>query len=229
MLNREIIEIFDRSASAGWVLEPDAKKIFKLAGFDVSEFAMARTAPEATLFAGAIGYPVAAKVVSADIMHKSDVGGVALGLRGPEDLEKAYKRFSAMPGFAGVVVEKMLSGIELIIGAKNDAQFGPVVLLGMGGVGVDIYRDTAIRMAPLKREDVELMVSSLAARKVIEGHRGSEPVDMERLISTLINFSQFVMELESRIDSIDLNPVMCSGENCWIADARIILKSSASS
>ncbi len=229
MLNPEIVKILDRSASDGWVLEPDAKKIFKLAGLDVSEFAVARSAPEATLFAGAIGYPVAAKVVSPDILHKSDVGGVALGLKSPEELENAYQRFSALEGFAGIVVEKMLSGVELIIGAKNDEQFGPVILLGMGGIGVDIYRDTAIRMAPLTEQDVKSMVSSLVARRVIEGFRGSEPVDMRRLTSTLIDFSRLVMELESRVESIDLNPVMCSGSNCWIADARIILRASVSS
>jgi hypothetical protein len=117
----------------------------------------------------------------------------------------------------------MLSGTELILGAKKDSQFGPVILLGLGGVGVEIYRDSSIRMAPLTGKDVRSMVSDLKARELIEGFRGSEPVNMEKLTETAVNFSTLALQLEEEIDSIDLNPVICNAEKCVIADARIIL------
>lgn len=224
MIDKKIVSILEKSKSNGWVLEPDALSILKLAGLDVPEYTFAETAADAIAFAGKYGYPVVAKVVSPEILHKSDVGGVALGLDNDDSLKEAFDRFSRMNRFKGMVVARMLSGTELIIGAKNDAQFGPVILMGIGGVGVEIYKDTAIRMAPLKEKDVVSMVSDIKGHKLIEGFRGSQPVDMESLASMLIGFSNLAMKLKPYIESIDLNPVICSGSRCVIADARIILQ-----
>lgn len=223
-MKEKIKDIIARSRKAGWVMEPDAKSIFKLAGLDVPEGRINGSLEEALAFAGEIGYPVVSKVVSPDIIHKTDVGGVVVGIERPEELEKVYKRFSGMKGFAGLVVEEMLRGVELIIGAKADYQFGPVVLLGIGGVGVEIYKDTAIRMAPLKEADIPSMVGDLAAGEILSGFRGSEPVNMEILTRMMIDFSSLVSGLEGDVESIDLNPVMCDSSRCVIADARIILK-----
>lgn len=223
MLSEEIRTILEASRDAGWVLEPDAKRIFKSSGFDVPDGVYTSDPAEAASFAEANGYPVVAKVVSADILHKSDAGGVAVGIRSREEIEELFDRFSKMEGYAGVVVEDMVSGIELIVGAKKDAQFGPVVLLGIGGIGVEIYKDTSIRMAPIGKEDVLSMIRGLQARKIIEGFRGAEAVNVERLSGMLVAFSELVMEMEDQIESIDLNPVMCSSDRCIIADARIIL------
>ncbi|HUV37471.1 MAG TPA: acetate--CoA ligase family protein [Patescibacteria group bacterium] len=207
----------------GWVPEPDAKRLFALAGFDVPRFTWAKTPGEACRFAAETGYPVVAKVVSPRIMHKSDVGGVEVGIANDEQLRAAFDRFSALDGFEGMVVDETISGAELIVGATVDAQFGPVVLLGAGGIGVELYRDTAIRMAPIEQKDVLSMMNSLTAHRLFEGFRGSEPVDIGILSSLVVNFSHLAMALESRIESIDLNPVMCTSKRCVIADARIIL------
>lgn len=223
MLKKEIRRIIDKSRKAGWVLEPDAKSLFKLAGLDVPRGEMARTLEEALKLAESIGYPVAAKVVSPSIIHKTDVGGVQVGIENSRELKEVYRRFSAMEGFAGMVVEEMLSGVELIIGAKVDSQFGPVVLLGIGGIGVEIYKDTAIRMAPLREQDVNSMIADIKARQILEGFRGGEPVDRSTLTKMMIDFSGLITDLEKDIESIDLNPVMCHGSRCVIADARIIL------
>ena len=223
MLKKEMAQILDSWEETGWVPEPDAKRFFSLAGFDVPRFTWARKPDEACGFAAEIGYPVVAKVVSPRIMHKSDVGGVEVGITGDERLREVFERFSVMDGFDGIVVDETLRGVELIIGATVDVQFGPVVLLGIGGVGVELYKDTAIRMAPLEAKDVRSMVQGLTARSLLEGFRGSEPVNEEIFTELVVSFSKLVMELESRIESIDLNPVMCTSRRCVIADVRIVL------
>jgi succinyl-CoA synthetase beta subunit len=223
MLKEKIAEVFDRSKEAGWVMEPDAKALFRAAGLAVPAFATADSIDEAAAAGKKIGYPVAAKVVSPRIVHKSDVGGVAVGVKDEAALREVYERFAAMEGFAGMLVEQMVSGVEVIIGAKIDYQFGPVVLLGIGGTGVEIYKDVAIRMAPLTARDVSSMIGDLTGRKIFEGYRGAPPVSLTALTATLVVFSEVVMDAADRIESIDLNPVMCTVDACIIADARIML------
>ncbi len=164
-----------------------------------------------------------AKVVSHKVIHKSDVDGVVTSIDSDGRLREAFSRFSHFDVFAGVLVEEMLAGIELIVGAKIDYQFGPVILLGMGGTGVEIYGDTTLRMAPLSGADVVSMVRALRAHQLLEGYRGSDPISIDRLTETLLTFSNLVMELKDHIESIDLNPVICSSKRCVVADARIIL------
>ncbi len=224
MLNKEVEDILVRSSEYGWILEPDAKRLLKILGLQVPKFICTRSMDDALDFAHKAGYPVVAKVVSPDVIHKSDIGGVALGINDDRTLGEAFQRFSAFKGFQGMLVEESLAGFELIVGAKIDYQFGPVVLLGIGGTGVEIYRDTALRMAPLRPEDVTSMIKGLKAYPVLEGYRGAEPIDVQKLTHMLLIFSRLVMQIESYIESIDLNPVMCSADKCVVVDARIILK-----
>jgi succinyl-CoA synthetase beta subunit len=224
MLTEEIKDILLASQELGWVLEPEAKRLFSLAGFDVPKFMWAPDLEQAVRFARDIGYPVVAKVVSPRALHKSDVGGVVAGIDSDAKLTETFRRLSRIEGFAGVLVEEMLSGVELIVGAKVDYQFGPVILLGMGGIGVEIYRDTTLRMAPLKEKDVDSMLKDLKAHQLLEGYRGSEPVNLTELKGMVAAFSDLVMELEGYIESIDLNPVLCSSRRCVVADARIMLE-----
>lgn len=224
MLRREITNIISASKELGWVLEPEAKRLFSLAGLDIPKFTWATRLEEAVRFARENGYPVVAKVISSKVLHKSDMGGVVVGIDSDVKLGEAFHRFSQLNGFAGMLVEEMLSGVELIVGAKVDYQFGPVILLGIGGTGVEIYRDTTLRMAPLTQKDVECMVKGLKAHQLLEGYRGSEPVNLKELTRMLVAFSDLVMEIEGLIESIDLNPVMCSSSRCVVADARVMLK-----
>jgi acetate---CoA ligase (ADP-forming) subunit beta len=224
----ERLRIMEAARADGWVLEPDAKRLLSLAGFDIPRFTLAQTREEALSFAAEIGYPVVAKVVSPRILHKSDVGGVAVGICDPGRLEEAFLRFQAMDGFRGTIVEETASGVELILGAKRDLQFGPMILLGIGGTAVEIYRDVTLRMAPLSAEDALGMIGGLKARRLLEGYRGAEKVDIQRLQETIRAFADLVMELADRIESVDINPLLCSARRCVVADARIILRQGSS-
>jgi acyl-CoA synthetase (NDP forming) len=222
-LSAEIKDIISASHELGWVLEPEAKRVCSLAGLTVPRFLWATGVDEALGFAQEIGYPLVAKVVSPQVLHKSDVGGVVVDIDSNEKLREAYHGLSRLEGFAGIVVEEMLSGMELIAGAKVDYQFGPVILLGMGGTGVEIYRDVTMRMAPIGQRDVAAMVRDLKAHQLLEGYRGSEPVDVTELTRTMLALSDLVMDLEGLIESIDLNPLLCTADRCVVADARIML------
>ncbi|MEJ2165036.1 MAG: acetate--CoA ligase family protein [Desulfobacterales bacterium] len=224
MLTADMRMIIDNGREAGWVLEPDAKRLLSLAGLRVPDFALAATASEAVAAARRIGYPVAAKVVSAQIVHKSEAGGVVVGVPDASHLTDIFEKFSGLKGFAGLLVEEILPGCELIVGAKIDFQFGPVILLGIGGTGVEIYQDTTIRMAPITEKDVQAMLANLKGAKLLHGYRGSEPVSVPALVRLMLTFSELVMDLEEDIASIDLNPVKCAGSRCVAADARIMLK-----
>jgi acetate---CoA ligase (ADP-forming) subunit beta len=223
MLTKEMMDILSASKVAGWVVEPETKRLLTLAGLDVPRFIWATQVEEALRFAGEIGFPVVGKVVSPKVVHKSDCNGVVIGIDTDKKLIEAFSRFSGIEGFAGMLVEEMVGGLELIVGAKVDDQFGPVILFGMGGTGVEIYRDVVLRMAPLTGRDIESMFKCLKAHSILEGYRGSEPVNRKKLADLLMTFSNLAMDLEKFIQSIDLNPVICSSERCVVADARIML------
>jgi acetate---CoA ligase (ADP-forming) subunit beta len=224
MLTEKIKKILSSARDTGWVVEPEAKRLFSLAGIDVPRFKWAHDQEEAARFAQDIGYPIVAKVISPRVIHKSEVGGVEVGIQDAKALGEAFSRLSKIDGCSGVLVEEMVSGIELIIGAKIDYQFGPVVLLGIGGTATEIYHDVSLRMAPLAPRDIESMVKCLKAHELLEGYRGKDPINLGELGRLLNKFSELVMALEKEIESIDLNPVMCSTTRCVVADARIMLK-----
>lgn len=223
MLNRKIRDILSAAKKQGWVLEPEAKRLLAVLGVDVPRFKWVTQKEDALSFSRDIGYPVVAKVVSPQVIHKSDVDGVALGIETDTILGETFERFSRMDGFAGILVEEMLTGVEMIIGAKLDYQFGPVILLGFGGTGVEIYQDVSIRMAPLRERDVASMIKGLKAVDLLEGYRGAAPVDRQALKRLLMQFSDMVIEIKDEFESIDLNPVICTAQRCVVADARIIL------
>lgn len=223
MLKEKIPQILLNSKDYGWVLEPDAKDLLAEAGIPVPGYKVADSLPEACRAADFLGYPVVAKIISPEVIHKSDSGGVAVGIRDNRELETVFENFRNMPGFQGILVEEMVRGVELIVGAQYDFQFGPVILVGIGGTGVEIYQDTAMRMAPLNDQDVVSMIGCLKGGKLLSGFRGTPPVDQQQLIRLLLRFSDLVMTLEDKAASIDLNPVMCSANGCIVADARIML------
>jgi hypothetical protein len=192
----------------------------------VPEFVVAATATEALAAADKIGYPVVAKVVSTEILHKSEAGGVVVGVPDASHLTAVYEKLAALEGFAGLLVEAMLPGSELIVGANIDFQFGPVILLGIGGTAVEIYQDTVIRMAPISENDVQAMVAGLKGAELLTGYRGAEPINLPALTQLMLAFSALVMDLENEIASVDLNPVKCTARQCVVADARIMLKES---
>lgn len=224
MLSERTRALLSAAGKRGWLLEPEGKELMKRAGLPVPRFAFARSEGEAVRAGRKVGYPVVAKVVSPLVLHKSDRGGVVTGITGDAELQKAWGRFSTIEGFAGMLVEETVQGVEMIVGAKVDFQFGPVIVLGMGGTAVEVCPDVAIRMAPLAERDPELMVGALRGRQLLLGHRGRPPADLAKLSGLLLRFSKLVMDLHPLIESIDLNPVFCSPEASVIADVRIMLK-----
>ena len=135
MLKKELKDIVTASKRWGWVLEPEAKRLLSISGIDVPKFLWAKSSDEAVQFAEKIGYPVVSKLVSPKALHKSEVGGVVVGIDSVKNLEETFHRFSSFEDFAGMLIEEMVSGTELIAGAKVDYQFGPVILLGIGHNG----------------------------------------------------------------------------------------------
>jgi acetate---CoA ligase (ADP-forming) subunit beta len=224
MLTKDMNDLLQSAHTYGWVMEPYAKRLFALAGMDVPRFKWVRSLDEGVSFANEIGYPVVMKIVSPQVVHKSDAGGVAIGITDSAGLASAFNRMSTIKGFTGVIVEETVKGIELIIGATIDEQFGPVILVGIGGTSTEIYHDVGLAMAPLCESDVDNMIRSIKAVPLLKGFRGSEPANIDALKKLVIRFSELVMDLGDIIESIDLNPVMCSAERCVIADARIMIK-----
>jgi hypothetical protein len=223
MLRDNIRETFAEAHKQGWVMEPQAKDLLRLAGMDVPRFLFTNDVAEAIGFADGIGYPVVAKVVSPDIIHKSDSSGVVLGIPDNRRLGEVFTEMGKIKGCQGIIVEESLKGIEMIVGMKMDKQFGPVILLGMGGTAVEIYKDATLRMAPLRMNDAESMMRCLKGRPLLEGYRGSEGVNVDELKKMLMAFSSLVMEFDKEVESIDLNPVICNASRCIVADARIML------
>jgi len=220
---REVDRILKARETAGWVPEPEAKTIFRTANIPVANFAYATNRMEALEKANIIGYPVAAKVVSVKIIHKSDHGGVRVNIGNPDELAAVWDSFEKLDAFEGMVIDEMVQGTELFLGARDDEQFGPVVLLGIGGTGVEIYKDVAIRMAPLSEADVNSMIDELKGKAFILGHRGRPPVNIKILINAVIRFSELAMILENRFTSMDVNPFMCGPNRCVAVDGRIML------
>ena len=195
----------------------------QLAGLDIPDFVLTDSLKEAESFLKSSGGAVAAKAVSEKILHKTEHKAVVTGIDSVEILEKEMNRLLKLDGCESVLVEEMVYGPELIVGAKVDFQFGPVVVFGLGGTSVEIYNDTAIRMAPLKPGDVRSMIDSLKAKALLFGYRGQQGVNMDTLIHTLVTFSHLIMDIEDSMESVDLNPVICTKERCVVADARIVL------
>jgi acetate---CoA ligase (ADP-forming) subunit beta len=225
VLNEVERNVIERSASQGWVLEPDSKKLLSSAGLRIPRGIQTSDPDRAAAFLADNGDPVVMKVVSPDVIHKSELRGVVTGIDDEAALRKEFARLHALRGALGVLVEETAKGIELILGAVDDHQFGTVVLLGFGGTGVEIYRDTTMRMAPVGAAEVRAMVRELKARPLLEGYRGRPAVDLDALVETVSLFSDFAAALGDTFDSIDVNPLICNDEGCVAADARIILHS----
>lgn len=223
MLDKMNWQIISESLETGWVLEPDAKQLMEAAGLDIPDFVLTDDPEKAISFFNNSSGLVVAKAVSEQIVHKTEYNAVRTRISSGDILKQHIEELLDLPGCKTVLIEEMVQGIEIIAGAKNDYQFGTVIILGLGGTAVEIYNDTAIRLAPLKAGDIDSMVQSLTASRLIKGYRGQKGINMEKLTDMMIRFSHLAMELEPYIESIDLNPVICNSKRCAIADARIML------
>ncbi|MDK2464257.1 MAG: acetate--CoA ligase family protein [Candidatus Korarchaeota archaeon] len=212
------------------LLEPEAKALIADYGIPVTRVKVAKTEEEAVQFAREIGLPVVLKIVSPDVLHKSDVGGVKVNLKTEEEVRRAYREIiesvkSKVPNakIVGVLIQEFApAGVEVIIGLIKDPQFGPTVMFGLGGVFVEVFRDVSFRVAPLTERDAEEMISEIKGRKLLEGDRGMEPVDKKALVDALVKVGQIGVE-NPEIKEMDLNPVMAYPSGLKVVDARVIL------
>lgn len=219
-----------RAAKRTLLSEVESKAALAEAGVRVTAARLARSREEAAELAEAAGFPAALKVVSADVPHKSDVGGVRLGLADRADVLAAHDAIMAAVAAArpdaaieGVAVQAMAPpGVEVIVGVTADPQFGPVVMFGLGGVMVEVMGDVAFRLAPLGEGDARDMIDEIKGRPALDGARGRPPADVDALAETLERVSAFVAA-HPEVRELDLNPVIASPQGAVAADARIVL------
>ncbi len=211
--------------------EYESKKVLAAYGIPITDTELAHTPEEACAAAADIGYPVVAKLLSRTVTHKTDVGGVVLNLRTPEAVCEAFETIrdsvTAKAGaehFEGVTIQPMInwSGYELIVGSSPDPQFGPVLLFGMGGQLVEVFRDRALALPPLNTTLARRLIEHTKIAGALRGVRGRKPIDVDVLAALLVRFSELVAE-QPRIAEIDINPLLASPERIIALDARVVL------
>jgi len=226
-------EIIERALSEDRLklLEHEAFELAKYYGIPVPEVVLVKTPKEAYDIADSIGYPIALKIVSPDIVHKSDVGGVRLHLYSRENVARAVnemlKTVSARALHARIVgvimYREVPQGTEVIVGGLRDSVFGVAIMFGLGGVFVEVFKDVSFRIAPVNFEDALEMINEIKSRQILEGYRGNKPVDKKALADIIVKTSRLMLE-NKEIESIDLNPVMAYPNGAEVVDVRVILR-----
>lgn len=212
--------------------EIESKDMLAAAGIPVTATRLATSPDEAVAAAQEIGFPVVLKIVSPDILHKSDVGGVLLGVNDAGAVKQGFdqivsKARAAVPGadIQGVAVQQMAKeGTEVIVGLVTDPQFGPVVMFGLGGVLVEVLKDVSFRIVPLRPRDAGAMIREIKGYPILEGVRGRPPVDVAALERLVLGVSEFA-EAHPEVVELDLNPVLAYPSGVVAVDARIVVES----
>jgi len=223
-----------RSSGRKTLTEIEGKQILQAYGIEVAKGEIATSAHNAAEIAEKIGFPVVMKVVSQDIAHKTEAGGVKLRINSPAEAEEAYleimdscQKYSANASIAGILVEEMVvGGVETIIGGKTDNRLGPAITFGLGGIFVELLKDFSLRLAPINTEESEDMIKEIKGFKMLAGYRGESPKDIEVLVQTLTKLSAMFVDLQEYIAEFDINPLvaMDEGRGVKVLDALIILK-----
>lgn len=219
-----------RSEGRNLLNEIEAKELLQEAGIPVTTTVLAKTRQEAKTQAERVGYPVVLKIVSPDIAHKSDVGGVKVGLVDSAAVDAAFEEIvasakKAVPNanITGVAVQNMApEGTEVIVGMTTDPQFGPVMMFGLGGIMVEVLKDVSFRIVPLTERDAAQMIDEIKGHAVLEGVRGQPPVDKAALCDAILKVAAFV-EQHPEVQELDLNPMFAYADGAIAVDARIIV------
>jgi len=233
MNDGEIASIIENAIDDGRdkLLSHEAKRILEIAGLDVPQYKLARSIDDVIKYGGEIGYPVAMKVVSEDIIHKTDVGGVILDINNEEEAIDAYEmimrncRINAPKAkIEGVEISKMLpKGLETIIGATTDASFGKVIMFGLGGVYVEVMKDVSFRIAPVSHKEAEKMVREIESYPIIAGIRGEKRKDIDAIVDAIYRVGMLVNKFEE-IAELDINPLIVYEKGAKVVDARMMIK-----
>jgi len=212
------------------LLEPEAIPLLRAYGIPYPDYAVAHSVEEAVEIAACLEYPVVLKVVSPDVIHKSDVGGVAVGLEDAQGVAVAYERivtsvYEHVPDAdiqAMLVCRQAPAGLEVIVGALQDAMFGPTLMFGLGGVFAEVLRDITFRVVPLERRDAQEMIREIRGYSLLEGVRGRSGHDVHALVNLLLSVSRMVTE-HPEIEEMDLNPVRLFDRGLAVLDVRILV------
>jgi acyl-CoA synthetase (NDP forming) len=212
--------------------ETESKRVLACYGIATPKEILAGDPEEAASASRQIGGPVAIKIVSPDILHKTEAGGVRLGLSTPEDVRKAAEdiqasalRYAPQARIDGISVQQMVPpGVEIVLGVKNDRQFGPLIAAGLGGIMVELLGDTAVRLAPVNDRTARAMLASLKGRALLTGFRGKPGVDIDGLVDTICRLSELAHDLRDIVDQIDINPVIAGAGGVMAADALIVCR-----
>ena len=227
-------KILTNASKAGEALsEGVSKEILACYGIPVPAEELAHDPGEAAAAAARLGGPVAIKIASSDIHHKSDIGGVRLGLSDPDEVRKAAAEILAAAAhhapkarIDGISVQQMAKpGVEMVLGVKNDRQFGPLIAVGIGGILVELLQDTAVRLAPVGKSTARRMIKSLKGYALLSGYRGRVGVDVDGLLEAICRLSELADDLKDVIDQIDVNPVIVSDNGVMAADGLVVLRS----
>jgi len=228
-----VSEIFNNAKTEGrkFLLEPEAKTICKMYNIPVTDFKVAKNEDEVVKFSREIGFPVVLKIVSPDVIHKSDVGGVIIDLKSEEAVRKAYrqiienvKKYKPKAKITGILVQEMAPpSTEVIVGSIKDPQFGPALMFGLGGIFVEVLKDVTFRIAPITEDDAREMITEVKAYPLLKGYRNMPPADIDAIIKIILNTSKLVME-HQEIKELDFNPIMVYEKGAKTVDARIILE-----
>jgi acetyl-CoA synthetase (ADP-forming) len=213
------------------LLETEAKLVCMDYDIPVTKFKLAKNDAEAVEHATSIGFPVVLKIVSPDIIHKSDVGGVIIGVKNVKEVRSAYKQImnnvrkhNPSARIVGILVQEMApAGTEVIVGSIKDPQFGPAIMFGLGGVFVEVLKDVTFRVAPVTEDEAAEMISEVKAYPLLKGYRNTPPADLKAITKILLNTSKLVMD-HVEIKELDLNPIMVYEKGAKTVDARIILE-----
>lgn len=211
--------------------EFESKKLLERAGIPVVETRLVRTKQETISVSKGLGFPVVLKIASPDIVHKSDSGGVKLGIANATQASKAYSEIMSSikqryPSaiIHGLTVQKMARpGIEVIVGMSKDPQFGPVLMFGLGGILVELLKDVSFRIVPITKRDAAEMIREIKGYPLLKGYRGQEPANIDMLEDLIVRVSRFV-EQTPEIKELDLNPIFAYKDRVVAVDARIILE-----
>ena len=211
------------------ITEESAKAILNNYGIKVPPSALVSTTQEAADKAKQLGFPLVAKIVSPEILHKTDVKGVRVGLKSEQEVRDAfddmYGRLSAKYHVKGVILERMVDpGLEVIVGLQNDPQFGPVIMFGLGGINTEIFKDVTFRVLPITPKDTEEMIENLKGKSMLKGFRGSEPVDLSIVSDMLMKIAKLGTDAAAYYESVDFNPVILYPHDYFVVDAKILLR-----
>jgi acyl-CoA synthetase (NDP forming) len=230
MTKAEILEKA-RKEKRTLLTEIESKEFLKSAKIPIVEAKLATTKTEAMAIAKKMGFPVALKIISPDVVHKSDSGGVKLGVPNATQVSKAYgeilvnvKKHYPKAKILGISVQKMAKpGVEVIIGMTKDAQFGPVIMFGLGGILVEVLKDVSFRIVPMTKRDAAEMISEIKGYPLLKGYRGQEPANIPYLEELIVKVSDFV-DKNPEIKELDLNPIFAYKDGAVAVDARVILE-----